>query len=75
VSRRFFGGEITDEARAGWDAWLTRQGITVAALLEAIGLQLGDDPRMDMPYEMQPPHVRVVIDRAKAVQAERKKRR
>ncbi len=64
--RRLLQVRLTDEARAGLDRFSTRRGITLTALLEALGHQLADDDTW-MPLEL--------VARAREIDAERRSRR
>lgn len=57
---------IDDEARDAWKAFADRHGVTVAALLEVIGLGLPDG-------ELGPVLV-AVVEQARAIDVERRRR-
>lgn len=67
AERRLLQVRLTDEARAGLDRFTTRRGVTVTALVEALGEQLavGDDEWV--PAE--------TVARAREIDAERRSRR
>lgn len=69
VAMRVF---VSREARTGWNEASTRFGTTVSALVEALGLialrvMAGD---IDVP-----PQGQAIIDQAKAIDADRRRRR
>jgi hypothetical protein len=57
---------LTEEARAGLDRYCTRERITLTALLEALGLEEAEDHDVLAP---------AVVERAAAIDRERKSRR
>lgn len=56
---------LSEHAGAGWDRTATREGVTLTALLEALGLDLADD-------HWKPP--RRVIDEARRIDRDRRNR-
>lgn len=65
MARRRVSYRLTDEALAGFDRMAARRGITVTAMLEAFGhLATDHDPDGDE-----------VVDRARAIDRERRSRR
>lgn len=57
---------LTDTSAAGWDRLCTRRGVTLTALLEAVGQML--DEGADWPIDE-------AIDRARQIDRERRSRR
>ncbi len=66
MDRRNFQIRLTDDARAGWDRLCAAERVTMTALVEAIGLELGDGRNVV---------TRRAIDRAADIDRERKSRR
>lgn len=66
------GPRLTDEAIQGWENWADRQGLTLAALLEAVGLALLEDDRS---FDQLPPRIQETVTNAHEIQRERRKRR
>lgn len=57
---------VSDEARDGWQQFAAAHGVSVTALIEAIGIRLAD---------MEPPgDWSAIIEEARAIDAERRRR-
>ena len=65
MSRRQVHGRLDDEAWTAWDRWLTREGLTFSAALEALGREMAAG---------HPPAKRVV-ELARKIDRERASRR
>lgn len=52
MARRQVHGRVDEETYAAWDRWVTSEGVTFAAVLEAIGREIAAG---------RPPSKRVVI--------------
>lgn len=63
---RRFGARLSDAAADGWEHWAAAQGLTVSALLEAIGCELAEGTT-ELSWK--------TIKRAQQIQADRKRRR
>lgn len=70
--RRVLGPRLSEEAIQGWENWAARHGVTLAALLEAMGLSLLTDKRA---FEELPPNLQAIVRHAHEIQRERRRRR
>lgn len=68
--RRAINAYVSDEAREAWRSFAGRHGVTVSALIQAIGELLGDESGW---FAQAPMHDRVVV-RAREIAAERLRR-
>lgn len=76
VGYRRFGARLSDDAADGWENWAAQQGLTVSALLEAIGCELADDTGgWNLPFEELPEPMQKTIRSARQIQNERRRRR
>lgn len=67
--RRNLHVRVTDESFDGWTAFANRHGVSLAALVEAMGVQLGEtlDPESEPGWKM--------VEQARRIDAERRSRR
>lgn len=70
--RRVLGVRLSEEAIQGWENWAARQGLTLAALLEALGLTLENDKRG---FDELPEYMQRTVRKAHEIQRERRRRR
>jgi hypothetical protein len=64
---------LSDHASAGWENWAAVQGVTLTALLEALGLELAEQTP-DLTSETKR-LLRRTVKRAREIQRERSRRR
>lgn len=71
---RTLKADLSDDAFEGWNRWIDRHGLTTASLLESIGLELLENPVWQDDAALPLPTIQI-IERARAIGAERRRRR
>jgi hypothetical protein len=69
--RRHLGGQVTDAAYNGWHDFARTNGVSVSALLEVVGVWLGEQ---DRPVGRLPESWRSIMATARNVTADRRQR-
>lgn len=69
--RRSIGAYVSPQARDGWRLFAASRGVSVSALLEALGVALAE---LDEPERRLPPLVREALQEARVIDARRRRR-
>ena len=65
--------DVSDDAYDGWTTFASAQGVTVASLIEAMGLALADEDAISSLVQRSPA-TRAVLSKARQIAAERRRR-
>lgn len=71
--RRGLHAYVSDESHAGWQEFAANNFVTVAAVIEAVGIWLAECA--DLPPEQQDERIQAVIAEARQLDRERRSRR
>lgn len=75
-SRRPLYAELTPSAYEAWNSFADRYGVSVTAVLEAIGQELDTSPHWNQAEIAHfPPPIRSVLEHARLIGQERRRRR
>lgn len=72
AERPYLGGYVSPEAREGWRLFARSRGVSVTALLEALGPVLAE---LDDPIDELPAWARDAVRQAREIDADRRRRR